>query len=116
MTTPIAAQIPSGSSDGRPIAVAATASPGTTLHAATNTSGQVDEIWVTAWNVDTVARELTIELGGSSTSDQLVVSIPARSGGVLVVNGARLAGGVAVKAFAASASKINCVVTVNRVG
>lgn len=116
MTTPLSAQIASGSTNGRPIAVAATSSPGTTLHTATSTAGQVDEVWITAWNVDTVARELTIELGGTSTSDQLVVTIAARSGGVLVVNGARLGGGAVVKAFANSANKINCVVNVNRVG
>lgn len=116
MTTPISAQIASGSTNGRPIAVAATSSPGTTLHAATSTSGQVDEVSIYVTNVDASARELTLERGGTSTSDTLKVTIPAKSGDVLVMDGLRFNGGVVIKAWASAANVLNATVVVNRVG
>lgn len=101
--------------NGRPIAIAATGSPGTTLHTATNTSGEVDQVSVYVTNVDSVVREVTLELGGTSTSDTLKVTIPAKTGHVLVLDGARYTGGVVIRAYCAGAANVvNATVIVDR--
>ena len=53
----------SGSTNGRMIKIAATATPGTTIHTATTTStanDDCDEIYLWAVNSDTSSRKLTI--------------------------------------------------------
>lgn len=108
------ALIASGSSDGRMVKVAATSTPGTTLH--TTHATDLDEVFIWAVNSDTTDRKLTIELGGTGAPDDLIeVTIPAESGLALVVPGIRLTGGVVVKAFAAAANVILCAVNVNRI-
>ena len=100
----------SGSTDGRLIKVAATASAGTLIHAARSDTGagQWDEIWVEAVNTDTVQRMLTIEFGGTtSPDDRIVVGIAAQSGLVLVVNGLILHNSCVVRAFASAANVVN---------
>lgn len=107
-------QIPSGSTNGRMVKVAATATAGTLLHTAHATD--IDEVYVWAVNSDTTDRKLTIEFGGVSSPDDLIeTTIVAESGLVLVVPGIRVTGGVAVRAFAATANVIMCAVNVNRI-
>ena len=97
----------SGSTNGRPIKIAATATPGTLLHTASATSGVIDELWLWAQNTDTTDRKLTIEWGGVTSPDDLLeITIPAESGLVLVVGGLVLNGGVVARAFAASANLV----------
>lgn len=112
----ISAVIASGSTNGRLIKVAATATAGTLLHTAVSGTSDMDEITIEAVNTDTTDRKLTIEFGGVAAPDDLIeVTIPAESGLVMVVNGARLQNGLVVRAFAATANVINCLVTVNRI-
>ncbi|MGQ9367687.1 hypothetical protein [Azospirillum sp. ST 5-10] len=100
----------SGSTNGRPIKVVATATAGTTIHTAVNSAGQLDEIWLWASNTDGTDRKLTIEFGGTSSPDDLIeVTITAESGLVPVIPGLPLDGGVVVRAFASQASVINVV-------
>lgn len=109
-------RIASGSTSGRMIKVAATATPGTTLHTAVSGATDMDEVWVWAVNSSTSAVKLTIELGGTTSPDDLIeYTIPAEDGLTLIVPGIRLNGGVAVAAFAGSANVINCAVNVNRI-
>lgn len=80
----------SGSSDGRPIQVTSTSSIGTFLHITPYTPASpdnLDEIWLYATNSGSVSVKLTIEFGGSSTSDQIEVTIPSESGLSLVIPG-----------------------------
>lgn len=110
----------SGSTNGRMVKVAATATAGTLIHA-TGTSATIeDEIWLYAVNSDTTARKLTIEFGGTSAPDDLIeLTIAAESGLVLVVPGLVLTGtGSAannVRAFAATANVISIGGYVNRI-
>src|SRR5262245_60553356 len=92
----------SGGTDGKSIAVAATASPGTTIHTAVSGTSSLDEIWLYAVNTDTVARKLTIEYGGTGTADQIEITIQPEAGAVLIVPGWLLQNAQIVKAFAAS--------------
>jgi len=99
----------SGSTDGRMVKVAATATPGTTIHTAVagTTAGTFDEIWLWAVNSDTVVRKLTIEFGGvAAPDDTLEVSVAAEAGLMLVVPGLILQNGLVVKAFAAAANVV----------
>lgn len=114
--TSITPKILSGSTNGRGILVAATATPGTTIHTATSTSTEIDEITLYANNSHTADILLTIELGGVTSPDDLVqVTVPTQSGLNLVIAGHRLKGGVVVKAFAGTASKISIFGEVNTI-
>lgn len=99
----------SGSTDGMPIKVVATATPGTTIHTAVagTTPGTFDEIWLYAYNGHTTAVTLTIEFGGNSVPDQnIVITLPSKSGLNLIVPGLILQNGMIVKAFASVANVI----------
>lgn len=103
----ITKQILSGSINGRNVKVAATATPGTTVHTAVSGTSDLDEIYLYAVNSDTVDRKLTIEFGGTTAPDDLIeVTVPAEDGLYLVVPGLLLQNGVVVKAFAAVANVI----------
>lgn len=109
----------SGSTKGRAIKVAATGTPGTTIHTGSSTNTTYDEIWLYAQNTDTTARKLTIEWGGTTAPDDLIeVTIPAESGLVPVAPGLTIQGdsssALVVRAFAASANVITIHGYVNR--
>jgi hypothetical protein len=110
-----AAVIPTnGSANGRMVKIVATSSPGTSLHTAHATA--LDEVYIWAMNTDTVARKLTIEMGGTtSPDDDIEVTIAAESGFILVVPGIRLTGGIIIKGFAAATNVIVCAVNINRI-
>jgi hypothetical protein len=115
MTTDINKLLLSGSTNGKMIPVAATSTPGTLIHTAqTGTAGK-DEIWLWANNIDTAAVVLTIEYGGTAAGDQIIVSIPSKSGKYPVIAGELLQNGLVVRAFAASANKINLSGFVNKI-
>jgi hypothetical protein len=83
----------SGSTGGRLIKVAATSTPGTTVHATGTSSTIVDEVWLYAVNSDTTDRKLTIEYGGTTSPDDLIeFTVTAESGLYLVVPGLVLTG------------------------
>jgi hypothetical protein len=110
----------SGSTNGRGIKVAATATAGTTIHATGTSSSILDEIWLYAYNSDSAAIVLTIEFGGvSAPDDNIKLSIPATSGLTLVVPGLILSGtgsvASTVAAFAGTANKIVITGYVNRI-
>ena len=110
----------SGSTGGRQIKVAATATAGTTIHATGTSSTIIDEIWLYAVNSDTTARKLTIEYGDVTAPDDLIeLTVAAESGLVLVVPGLVLAGtGAAartIRAFAATTNVILISGYVNRI-
>lgn len=109
----------SGSTDGRLIKVAATATAGTTIHTGSATATTIDELWLYAVNSDTTDRKLTIEYGGTSSPDDLIEqTITAESGLILVVAGLVIKGNatpLVVRAFAASANVVMVGGYVNRI-
>ena len=100
----------SGSTNGRAIKVAATATPGTTIHTGSTTVADIHEVWLYAQNTDTTARKLTIEWGNTSSPDDLIeLTVPAESGLVLVSPGLVIKGAASaliIRAFAATANVI----------
>jgi hypothetical protein len=106
----------SGATTGVPIAVVATASTGTTIHA-TGTSA-IDEVWLYATNTSSAAVVLTIQFGGTATVNQIQQTIPANSGLTLIIPGLILASSgsaITVYAYAGTASVVNISGYVNRV-
>ena len=110
----------SGSTGGRQIKVAATATPGTTVHATGTSSSVIDEVWIYAVNSSASDVKLTIEYGGTTSPDYLVeYTVKAESGLYLIVPGLLLSGtGAAartVTAFAATADVVMVSGYVNRI-
>lgn len=104
----------SGSVDGLGIKVAATATPGTTIHTAHATAK--DEVYIWAINTDTQDRKLTLEYGGVTAPDNLIeITIPYEKGLLLIVPGLLLTNSKVLKAFAATANVIVLYGYVNRI-
>ena len=106
----------SGSTNGRPILVVATATAGTLMHTAVSGTTDLDEIWLYAVNSDTTNRKLTLEWGGVTVPNDLIEeTIPAESGLFLVAPGLLLQNGLIVRAFAATANVVTIHGFVNRI-
>jgi hypothetical protein len=109
----------SGSTDGRAVKVAATATAGTTIHTGSTTSTTYDEVWLYAVNTSTSAVKLTIEWGGTTDPDDLIeLTIAAESGLVLVAPGLLVKGNatpLVVRAFAATANVVTIHGYVNQI-
>ena len=114
----------SGSTDGRLVKVAATATPGTTLHTGSATTTTYDEIWIEAYNSHTSTVDLTIEFGGVTDPDDLVrISLQANSAGsytgpIRVIEGWPIKGNatpLVVRAFASVANKVVVNIFTNRI-
>jgi hypothetical protein len=106
-------QLLSGSTSGKPIAVAATATPGTTIHTASSTA--LDEIWLYAVNTGTSSVKLTIEFGGTTNTENIELTIAGESGLTLLIPGLILTGANVVRAFAATTNVISISGYVNRI-
>lgn len=110
----------SGSTQGKGIKVAATASTGTTIHATGTSSSTIDEVWLYAYNSSTGPVTLTVQYGGTTSPDNdIKIDVPATSGLTLVVPGLILTGtGAAantVYAYAGTANVITISGYVNRI-
>ena len=103
-------KILSGSTDGKAIKVAATATAGTTIHTGSTTTTTLDEVWIYAVNTSASSVKLTIEWGEATAPDgNIEFTVPAESGLYLIVPGLVLQGNataLVVKAFAATANVI----------
>lgn len=108
----------SGSTDGKAIKITQTATLGDTIHTAVagTTAGTYDEIWLWAYNGHTSNVVLTIEFGGAGVPDQnIVVTVPFKSGLIPVVPGLILQNGMVVSAFAGTANVVTLVGFVNAI-
>jgi len=106
----------SGSTNGKQIKVAATASPGTLIHTAVSGIVDFDEVWLYVTNNHTANLAITVQLGGTTSPDDLIqLTVPFKSGLYLVVPGIPLNNGQIVRVFAASANLISVSGWVNRI-
>lgn len=105
----------SGSTDGKAVKVAATATAGTTIHTAHATA--LDEIWLYAHNSSAAAVKLTLEFGGTAApDDHIEINIGAEGTGLVLVSpGLLLTNSLVVRAFAATANVITLTGYVNRI-
>lgn len=100
----------SGSTDGKAILVAATATAGTTIHTGSTTASTLHEVWLYAVNTSTSDVKLTIEWGETTAPNgNIEYTVKAENGLYLIVAGLLLKGNatpLVVRAFAATASVI----------
>jgi hypothetical protein len=104
----------SGSTDGKAIKVAATASAGDTIHTAHATA--LDEIWIYAYNGHTTTVELTLQVGGTTSPDNdIKVTLASKTGHILVLAGLILTNSLVLKAYAATTNVVTLQGFVNRI-
>ena len=112
-------KILSGSTDGKAVKVAQTATAGTTIHTGSATATTHDEVWLYAVNSSASSVKLTIEWGEATAPDgNIELTIAAESGLVLVSPGLVMQGNATakvVRAFAATANVIVIHGYVNRI-
>lgn len=105
----------SGSTNGMPIKVAATATLGTTIHTAVTGTAALDEIWLWAVNTSSAAVKLTIEYGDATAPDHNIeATIPPEAGAVLMIPGWVLNNAKVITAFAGTANVVLVNGVVNR--
>jgi len=109
----------SGSTDGRAIKVAATASAGTTIHTGSATATTYDEVWLYAVNSSASSVKLTIEWGGTTSPDDLIeLTVLPEAGLVTITPGLLIKGNatpLVIRAFAATADVITIHGFVNQI-
>jgi hypothetical protein len=101
-----------------PIPVAATSSPGTTIHTAIAGTSAFDEIYLWVSNVTVTAATLTIQFGGTTDVTNDIcweLNIPPNSPPIPVCTGLVLQNGLLVKAWSQTASALNLTGYVNRI-
>lgn len=118
MSTTIDRNKLSGSTDGKPIKIVATATTGTTIHTAVSGTSAWDEIYVWVNNTSSAAVNLTIEFGGTTDPDCLIckaVPIPPNSGPIPVLTGQMLQNSLVVTMFASTANVLLATGFVNNI-
>jgi len=104
----------SGSTDGKNIKVAASATAGTLIHAAH--ASALDEVNLWATNTSATPVKLTVEWGEATAPDgNIEVTIPGEAGPVAVIPGWLLTNSLEVRAFAGSANVLVINGYVNRI-
>ena len=107
----------SGSTNGKAIKVAATATAGTTIHTAVSGSSSLDEVWLYAHNSSSASVKLTLEWGEATAPDgNIEINIGAEGTGLVLVSpGILLQNSIVIKAFADTANVITLTGYVNRI-
>jgi hypothetical protein len=110
-------QLLSGSTNGRGILVAATATAGTLIHTAVSGTSSLDEVWLYAHNTSASAVKLTLEWGGvTAPNDHIEINVGAEGTGlILVAPGILLQNSLVIRAFAGTTNVLNIFGYVNRI-
>jgi hypothetical protein len=110
-------QLLSGSTNGKAIKVAATATAGTTIHTAVSGTASLDEVWLYAHNSSAGTVKLTLEWGEATAPDgNIEINIGAEGTGLVLVSpGLLLQNSLVIKAFAGTANVITLTGYVNRI-
>lgn len=105
----------SGSTDGRGILIAASASPGTLVHTsmAGTTPGSYDEIWLWAYNSDTANAVLFVEWGETTLPRK--ITVPLQTGLIPVIPGLILQNSQVVRVYASVPNVVKVDGFVNRI-
>ncbi len=104
--------IPSGSTSGRLIQLGDTS---TTLHDSVQGTVHMDEVFVYVNNTSAADVVVTLEIEGTAAANQIIDTIPAKSGFVLMLPGMRCADTTDIDAKAGTTSVCNALVIVNRI-
>ena len=105
----------SGMTASAPIA---TGTSSTTYHTVTTTTADYDEIWLWASNNNTAAEVVTLQWGGTTSTDDHIVTTVQPNETVLIAPGWVLKGNATellVKAYSTTNDKVNIIGHVNRI-
>jgi hypothetical protein len=109
----------SAATNGRPIKIVATSTPGTTIHTATDSDRPdgCDEVWLWAGSTASVGVNGTLQIGQSGDDGSYVNFRvpPAYVGPIAILAGHRVLDGLVITATASVAERINIWGNVNRV-
>jgi len=108
----------SGSTDGRPINIGATGTAGTLIHTAQAGVGadNYDEVYIYACNTSDSDANITLEWGGVTDPDDLViVPVASKVGLALITPGLIIQNSLVVRGFASVENVINVAGFVNRI-
>lgn len=109
----------SGSTDGRGIVVSGSATPGVLVHTGSATATVIDEVYLYLQNNHTASVVATIEYGGvTSPNDLIVATIPFKSGLYTILPGLPLKGNATpleIRVFASVLNVISAFGFVNRI-
>ena len=107
----------SGSTNGKGIKVAATATAGTTIHTGVAGTSDFDEVWIWAVNSSAASSvKLTLEWGEATAPDgNIEFFVGAEEGLKCIVPGLLIQNGLVVKAFAGTTNVIVIHGFVNRI-
>ncbi len=106
----------SGSTNGKGIKIAATATAGTLIHAAVSGTTSWDEVWLYFVNSSAVDVKVTVEWGEATAPDgNIEKTIPAESGLYCVLPGLVIQNSLEVRAFAGTADVLIAHGFVNRI-
>jgi len=106
----------SGSTNGKAIKVAATATAGTLIHTAVTGATNLDEIWLYGMNTSGSNVKLTLEWGEATAPDgNIEVTISPEAGLVCLTPGLLLQNSLVVRAFAGTTNVITIHGFVNRI-
>jgi hypothetical protein len=110
-------QLLSGSTNGKGIKVAATATAGTLIHTAVSGTSSLDEVWLYAHNTSSSVVKLTLEWGGvAAPDDHIEINVGAEGTGlILVAPGILLQNSLVIRAFAGTTNVLNIFGYVNRI-
>ena len=104
----------SGSTDGRPVAISSTGSPGSTVHTAATATQVTDQVYLYAANTATKDLLLTIECGGTASADQVILTIPTQDGHYKIIDGLLLKNSLIYRGFATQSTGLAIAGYVNR--
>ncbi len=80
-----------------------------------NVTGEMDEIYIYAYNSYSQDLELTLQWGGTQARDEVKSTIPYKAGRYLIVDGKLAMSGVQIDAYAETGNYINIDGYVNRI-
>jgi hypothetical protein len=106
----------SGCTNGRPILIAASATPGTLIHTAIAGNSSKDEVYLWFYNTTGSTVDLTVQWGGVTDPADLMVDHYKLTGHTLeqIAFGQPVNGGLVIRAYATTGSVITCTGYVNR--
>jgi len=103
----------SGSTDGKPIVITTTESPGNLIHRASAT--EIDEIWIYLNNTSDTSVVTTIQWGLTTTVGSIIQNVPGQAGLYLAIPGLVLTNNSIVTVFASVSDVITVLGFVNRI-
>lgn len=108
-------RILSASTSGKQITLNNSSSTPTLIHTAVAGATSFDEVHLYVTNIHTSDVVLTLRWGGTTSADEMVVTVPTKAGRYLVVDGKLLNGGLEIRGYGATASVLNIDGFINRI-